>query len=226
MNKLFFCFLLPAIFIINGCGGDDEGASRIVVGPSKVLIIPNSLQYQQGFVVQVTDKEGNPAPSSIVTIKMVPINYYKGAYLPFDSDGDLLDDEWQLNTVICNAEDINNNGVLDTGEDINNSGSLEPTNPATLDQHPEETPTFIPGSDRIITDISGFGFFSVTYPVSQANWVTMRITASTNVIGTEESETYDFQLFVALADVENYPTSPPGGSDSPYGTSNLCSNSF
>jgi len=226
MNKLLFCFLLPAILIVNGCGGDDEGASRIVVGPSKVLLIPNSLQYQQGFVVQVTDKEGNPASSSVVTIKMEPINYYKGAYLPIDSDGDTIDDEWELTTIICDAEDINNNGVLNTGEDLNGSGSLEPTNPATLDQHPEETPTFLPGSDRIITDTSGFGFFSVTYPISQANWVTMRITASTNVVGTEESETYDFTLFVALADVENYPASPPGGTASPYGTSNLCTNSL
>lgn len=212
--------------MVNGCGADDEGASRIVVGPSKVLLIPNSLQYQQGFVVQVTNKEGNPAPNTIVTIKMVPINYYKGAYIPFDSDGDSLNDEWELNDIICDAEDINNNGVLDTGEDVNGSGSLEPTNPATLDQHPEETPTFLPGSDRIITDTSGYGFFSVTYPVSQANWARMRITASANVIGTEESEKYDFTLFVAIADVENYPVSPPGGAASPYGVSNLCSDNF
>ena len=230
MNKLFFCLVVPAIFMINGCGGDDEGASRIVVGPSKVLLIPNSLQYQQGFVVQVTDKEGNPAPNTIVTIKMVPISYRKGEYIGVDIDGDLIEDEWEQNYISCAAEDINNNGVLDsTGtstEDINDSGDLEPTNPATLDQHPEETPTFLPGSDRIITNTSGFGFFSVTYPVSQANWVRMRITASADVIGTEESEEYDFTLFVALSDVENYPTSPPGGTRSPYGTSNLCTDSF
>ena len=209
------------------CGSEDPSASRIVVGPSKVLLIPNALQYQQGFVVQVTDTEGNPAPGTVVTIEMVPILYFKGAYVPTDTNADTIADAWSVNIAAsCVAEDSNFNGRLDAGEDVNSNGTLEPTNPATLDQHPDEIPTFADGSDQIVTSASGFGFFSVTYPASQALWSRMRISATAKVSGSEEQEDYDFTLFVATEDISSYPDSPPGGTDSPYGTSASCLDSL
>lgn len=218
-----FCMLLPVYAGLTACGGE-EAASRLVVGPAKDLLVPNDLQYQQGFVVQVTDNEGNPAPATIVSVEMVPVRYFKGQYLAYDSSGDGEADEWRLSySASCDAEDANHNGVLDTGEDINGNGTLQPTNPATLAQHPDETPTFTPGTEQIITDDSGFGFFSVTYPASQALWSRMRITVSANVQGTENQEQYEFTLFVLLSDISNYPIAPPGGRDSPYGTAASCS---
>lgn len=199
-------------------------ASRLVVGPAKDLLAPNNSQYQQGFVVQVTDNEGNPAPATIVSVEMVPVRYFKGQYQGFDSSGDGDPDEWRMvYSASCEAEDVNHNGVLDPGEDINGNGTLQPTNQATLAQHPSETPTFNLGTGQIITDDSGFGFFSVTYPVSQAVWSRMRITVSANVQGTEDREQYEFTLFVAENDISNFPEAPPGGTGSPYGTVASCS---
>ncbi len=213
---------LCCVFALQGCGSSEEDASRIVVGPAKDLMIPNSLQYEKGFVVQVTDEEGNPAPNTTVTVEMVPIAYYKGYYEPADTDDDGTPDDWGIKfTAFCAAEDANHNGVLDDGEDANNNNMLEPTNPATLAQHPEEEPTLAAGSDKLVTDSSGFGYFSVVYPVSEALWSILRITASANVSGTEEREDYEFYLPVAISDVV-YPVTPPGGGVSPYGTSDFC----
>lgn len=221
--KLTPLCLLPLLVGLSACGGE-EAASRLVVGPAKDLLVPNDMQYQQGFVVQVTDNEGNPAPATIVSVEMVPVRYFKGEYLAYDSSGDGEADEWRLSySVSCEAEDANHNGVLDEGEDINGNGTLQPTNAATLAQHPSETPTFTPGTGQIITDDSGFGFFSVTYPASQALWSRMRITVSANVQGTEDREQYEFTLFVAESDISNFPIAPPGGADSPYGTAASCS---
>lgn len=222
--KLAALSVVLAVFAgLTACGGE-EAASRLVVGPAKDLLVPNDMQYQQGFVVQVSDKEGNPAPATIVSVEMVPVRYFKGQYQGFDSSGDGEADEWRLSySVSCEAEDANHNGVLDAGEDINADGSLQPTNAATLAQHPSETPTFAPGTEKIITDDSGFGYFSVTYPASQALWSRMRITASANVQGTEDREQYEFTLFVLLNDISNFPISPPGGTASPYGTAASCS---
>lgn len=116
--------LLPVFVSLSACGGE-EAASRLVVGPAKNLMSPNDLQYQKGFVVQVTDNEGNPAPATIVSIEMVPVRYFKGEYLAYDSSGDGEADEWRLSySVSCEAEDANHNGVLDAGEDINGNGTL------------------------------------------------------------------------------------------------------
>lgn len=220
-------FMAMIVGLLSACGSDEPAASRIVVGPSKVLLLPNELQYQQGFVVQVTDIEGNPAPGSVVKVAMVPVQYFKGSYQPTDTNADTLPDSWAVNiTAACNSEDSNFNGRLDAGEDINSNGRLEPTNPATLDQHPTETPTFADGSDQIITSASGFGFFTVTYPVSQALWSRMRISAVTEVSGTEEQQDYEFTLFVASEDIAAYPDNPPGGTDSPYGSSASCLDSL
>ncbi len=214
---------LPLLVGLTACGGE-ETASRLVVGPAKNLLVPNDMQYQQGFVVQVTDNEGNPAPATIVSVEMVPVRYFKGEYLAYDSSDDGEPDEWRLRySASCEAEDANHNGVLDTGEDLNGNDSLQPTNAATLALHPSETPTFAPGTEKIVTDSSGFGYFSVTYPTSQALWSRMRITVSANVQGTEDREQYEFTLFVLLNDISGYPLSPPGGADSPYGTDASCS---
>jgi hypothetical protein len=216
------CLSLPLLASLSACGGE-EAASRLVVGPAKDLLAPNNSQYQQGFVVQVTDNEGNPAPATIVSVEMVPVRYFKGQYQGFDSSGDGDPDEWRVAyTASCEAEDANHNGVLETGEDINGNGTLQPTNPATLAQHPTDTPTFNLGTGQIITDDSGFGFFSVTYPVSQALWSRMRITVSANVQGTEDREQYEFTLFVAENDISNFPDAPPGGTSSPYGIAASC----
>ena len=82
------CIFTLSIFIIS-CGTDGEDATRITLGTSNVLLVPNTLQYQAPFVVQVTDKDGNPAPNTAVTITLRPLQYFKGQYNAIDSNSDI-----------------------------------------------------------------------------------------------------------------------------------------
>ena len=222
MKKVYLIVCLFLMVFLSGCGDDEVASSRIVLGASKVLLVPNELQYQQGFVVQVTDVDGNPSPGAVVSLKLMPIEYIKGFYTPVDTDDDDVDDAWGRVRIICPAEDINNNGILDAGEDLSGNGMLDPTNPGTLSAHPDELPTLIAGSDKVITDDSGFGYFVVTYPVEQALWNTIRVIATTEVSGTEDEDSLDLTLFIGAEDVAEYPMTPVGGTNSPYGTESWC----
>lgn len=209
------------------CGSSEEDAVRINLGAADTLIDFNELQYQQAFVVQVTDADMNPAPSSKVTITARALQYNKGQYEARDTNGDGTDDRWgPTYSVICDAEDTNNNGVLEAGEDVNNNGYLEPTNTITISAHPTETPTIIAGTGELITDDSGFGYFVTTYPKSDANWTRIQLTATAEVAGTENQETYRFTLFVAESDISNLLVSPPGGIYSRWGTSINCNDTL
>lgn len=230
MNSIKFCFgvlIFLAAVVSTGCGSDDTDATRIVLGTSNDLLVPNILQYQAPFVVQVTDSNGNPASATKITITLRPLQYFKGQYQPNDVDGDGNDDQWSpVYSAVCAAEDANNNGILEAGEDINGNSALEPTNPATIAPHPSETPTVAAGTGKLTTDSSGFGYFVVTYPTSEAKWVNLRLTASAEVSGTESAETYDFNLAVAIDDINDLSISPPGGQNSKYGISAVCTDTL
>lgn len=204
---------------LTACGGDED-AARIVIGDSNVIHELNEVQYQRSFVVQVSDLDGNPAPFTQITLKVNPIYYAVGQYYAND-------DGWALSSVAsslnnapytrCRAEDLNNNGVLDAGEDVNGTGMLEPTNSSTLAAHPELTPTLAAGSNILITDERGFGYFSLTYPKSEGSWSGFKITAQANVSGTEDIATMEGPLPVSMLDVSDISISPPGGVTSAYG---------
>jgi hypothetical protein len=209
--------LIALAFMLAACGSDEQ-ASRIVLGTGNQISVLNELQYQKSFSVQVSDNDGNPAGGTAVTVRLRNLNYYKGYYV-------VSGDSWvAVYSTICDAEDINNNGVLQAGEDINGNGRLDPTNAATISAHPSETPTFTPGTGTIVTDENGFGYFSITYPKSEALWVKVRLTASADVAGTESSEIYESTLAVLVTDLSSTSVTPPGGVESKYGVAVDCSN--
>jgi hypothetical protein len=210
--------LLLLVFL-SACDSEED-ASRIVIGDSNIIHDLNELQYQWPFVIQVSDVDGNPAPSTYVTLTVKTIFYGVGEYY-VSSDG------WALNfldpastnpfSVYCRAEDLNNNAVLDTGEDVNGSGSLEPTNSSTIAAHPDLVPTLVAGSNILITDEFGFGYFSLTYPKSEGNWSSFKITAEANVSGTENTAILEGILPTSREDLSDTTILPPGGTDSAYG---------
>jgi hypothetical protein len=212
--------------LLVSCGDSDNGPKRIVLGTTNILYTPNDLQYSLPFVVQVTRDDEHPASGARVDITIKPVRYFKGGYIPADTDGDNIDDAWALTyTTSCIAEDVNNNSQLDAGEDLNANGSLEPTYPGTVDEHPELSPTVTQGTGYIVTNTSGFGYFVVTYPKSEANWTRIEITATAQVDGTEENETYTITLPILVDDLI-YPISPPGSSVSRYGSSAVCTDAL
>lgn len=217
LNKIMPFIMLSVL--LTACD-TEEDAARIVIGESNIIHEFNESQYQWPFVVQVTDLNGKPAPFTPVTITVKHTLYGVGSYFG-------TDDGWAVSSVVgagnpyprifCRAEDLNNNGVLDAGEDVNTSGELEPTNSSTLTAHPELTPTITAGSNVLITDASGFGYFSLTYPKSEGNWSGYKVTARATVLGTEDTATSEGILPVSLADVSDTDITPPGGTTSAYG---------
>lgn len=217
-NYLHACIvtLLPSLFLA-ACDSTED-ASRIVMGTGNKIVKLNELQYQKAFSIQVTDINGNPAGGTEVDIAVRSMEYHKGGYI-------VVDDNWSpVYAASCDAEDLNNNGFLDAGEDINNNGHLDPTNPATISAHPSETPTYEPTTHSIVTDDNGFGYFAITYPQSEALWVTVRLTASARVSGSEATEVYEHRLTVLIDDLSDISISPPGGVESKYGVASDCTN--
>ena len=209
--------LVVSSILLISCGADNT-ASRITLGTSGTGIFDyTDQQYQMPFALIVTNTQGNAAANQKVTLKVVPIQYYKGDYvLGAESWGTVV-------TATCTKEDTNQNGILDAGEDINGNGHLDPTNPAVIAPHPEEEPTLI-NSSELITDEWGNGYFSLIYPKAEANWVQVQITASTQVTGTEAAETLLFNLPASVPDMESIGTLPPSGDlPSKYGQLAPCS---
>ena len=64
------------------------------------------------------------------------------------------------------------------------------------------TPTLIGGTPALDTDDDGFGYFTISYPKTEASWVMVRITA--NVAGglPENRDISEFQLRVALPELK------------------------
>ena len=214
MKKIYLPFILLTLLGLQACGSEDEGATRIVIGTASVIHELTDTQYQKPYVVQVTDIDGNASPNTRVTITMKNLAYALGFYTPGA-------DSWVIlpaNYAVCAAEDINNNGVLDAGEDKNLNGVLDPTNAASISAHPDETPTLEAGFNSVITDESGFAYFALTYPKSEANWNIVEITASAKVTGSENTAKLAVTLPVLITDLEDITIDPPGGEESTYGT--------
>ena len=221
----FSRFLIPAIALATliGCDSDDDG-NRVLIGNASTLLELGNLQYQEEFAVQVSDADGAPSPNTFVTIKLTPLSYNKGQYVAVDStvppDGTV--DRWGASvSAVCASEDTNNNGALDAGEDVNGNGVLEPDVP-TLTEHPTKTPTIGPGSNIVITDENGFGYFAITYPKSEGAWSDVRVTAEVSDGLPGSTSSYDLSLRVLVKDLEDLTIDPPGGVFSPYGTAAAC----
>jgi hypothetical protein len=134
-------------------------------------------------------------------------------------------DKWgKTSNFYCNAEDVNNNVILDAGEDINGNGLLEPETP-TISAHPDEEPTLIAGTSSLITDRNGFGYLSITYPKSEASWVMVEITATTQDGLPENKDVDEFVLFVSIDDLQTE-DDPPAFVNSPYGETADCASTL
>jgi hypothetical protein len=215
------------VFILacsSSCDSEDDG-NRILIGNSNTIFELGELQYQEQFALQVSDPQGSPSPNATVTIKLTPVTYNKGQYVPKDIDdpADGTPDAWDPEvSVVCDSEDTNGNGALDAGEDVNGNGILDPDVP-TLTAHPENIPTISPGTNIVITDDNGFGYFAITYPKSEGAWSSILVTAEVSDGLPGNTAKYTLGLRVLIKDISDLTIDPPGGGPSPYGTASTCS---
>ena len=206
--------------LLSACGGDGESDSRVVISGGDTIIVLNDLQYQWPMVVQVADSDGSPQANFTVSISLKTTGYLKGQFFHTDIDipPDDTTDKWvQTIRLVCDTEDINNNIMLDAGEDTNGNGLLDPDTPS-LTPHDGETPTFLTGTSTLVTDDNGFGYFTVSYPKTQATWVSVQITATVEDGLAENRSIEEFRLPASKVDINLPDDDAPAFVVSPYGS--------
>jgi hypothetical protein len=218
LNIFILCF---TVFLIS-CSEDDS-PSRVTIGTSGNVLVLNDLQYQLPYVVQVTDENGLPKVGVNVEIKVTPITYNKGTFgiVSFiNEDGDTsLSLDFAINAT-CVSEDTNNNGILDTGEDTNGNGLLDPSNIAIISPHPTETPTLITQTNTLVTGDSGFAYFALTYPKSEAFWSSAELTATASDGPPGNTQFVSVVYPYSETDFSNLPSDAIF--TGPYGSASIC----
>jgi hypothetical protein len=206
------------------CDSSNSTGNRISLGTANTLFSLAGLQYQEQFIVQVTNPQGDPSPNTSVSFKLQPLSYNKGVYVPTDTNADGTADRWEPTySITCNSEDTNNNGSLDAGEDVNTNSKLDPAVPS-ITAHPDQTPTILPGTSSLITDENGFGYLAITYPKSESSWVRLRLIAEAQDGLAGNIATYSWTLRHLISDISDLTIDPPGGVNSPYGIAANCTN--
>ena len=184
----------------------------------KVSSDESKIYYFRRGSASVLNSSGKPAINQQVSINLTPDSYLKGFFKINMVEGTPTE---SFNSVVCENEDKNNNGILDLGEDFNNNKQLDPINvAAVLTENGQEV-----GSGKnfnFITDDNGRVDFSIRYPKQYANWYRAKVTVNTRVDGSEsqQSRVIDFPALVDDIDI-SIPIRP--NTNSPFGTNLNCS---
>ncbi len=185
----------------------NQTAVFIALGTGNTVGTPDPDTYEKTWTATVTDTNGVRVVGIPLTVKIIP-TYYRKGFLAWNGTF------WAVAASLsCQNEDyLNTNGILDPGEDINGDGMLTPGNVVALQ------------SSTVKTDSNGQATITFRYAESFASWVSVRLTATAVVSGTESVSYRDFPLDV-LADDYNVETKAPAGRLSPFGIdTSTCTN--
>jgi len=185
----------------------------ISFGTGNSIEEPNTAQYGQQWILQVTDSQGNGVSGADVILSILSTRYWDGTRV-FVSGPPAFWSTPHVPAGGCPDEDVNHNGVLDAGEDLNGSGKIEAGNIASV--APD-----VGTANTATTDKNGFALFHVYYPQAYAYWLEVALTAKLTVQGTEYTRTQVFLLDGSTADFTSQNTSPPGVV-SPFGSDQNC----
>lgn len=185
-----------------------DRAFDISIGTGRLIDSEQTSSYSKEFSVFVTDPDSNPVTNALMTFSAPPVKFtdggvYRKGYWVYDED----DDIWvQVVTATCTNEDVDGNGILDDGEDFNNDGTLTPGNVVS-----------IPSTGT--TDDNGQALINILYAKQFGAWVDVDISVNAESSGSESSESQQFSLPVAAADLTDDASPPPS---SPYGIGLNC----
>jgi hypothetical protein len=185
-----------------------DRAFDISIGTGRLIEAPQQSSYSKEFSVFVTDPDSNPVPNALMTFSAPSVKFtdggvYRKGTWSYDEDNNI----WiQVITATCANEDVDGNGILDESEDFNNDGLLTPGNVVS-----------IPSSST--TDINGQALIDVLFAKQFGAWVDVDISVKAESAGSESSESQEFSLPVAAADLVDDASPPPS---SPYGQSSNC----
>lgn len=182
----------------------DEAVS-VTIGTDGLLVDETTaLRYAQYYVVQVANSAGQPKSNVEVSAQISTIDYRKGSYSrPVD--------KWVFTSgspFVCAKEDLDDDDRLDTSpavEDIDHDNQLEP-------KRADVTLTAVNG---FRTNADGIVLFKMAYPKDKASWVSVNITA-TALVGGSEGRANRMQVLAVPATAINA-EADPAFRFSPYG---------
>jgi hypothetical protein len=194
----------------------NEKAARLTISQQPLFVrisennliakVNNDLDYEKLFSIYVTNAAGQGVAGERVSIRLLPLYYYKG-YMNF-----VMGSGWSyaVPQVQCANEDTNFNGVLDTGDNNQNNDAL---------LWPGQSAAFTLDNNGV-TDSSGFVVLRVRHGQRFGLWAQYQIEARSAVAGSEPPTTFSYKLSVAKADIDN--ASSPGFAVSPFGVAAVC----
>ena len=181
-------------------------AMRLTIGINDSVAEEGAL-YKQAFSVIVSDTNGNPVPNQPVSVSVQTFEYQKGRYACVTDSNNKNNWIKQASSPFCPTEDLDNDNHLDGNEDFNGNGKLDPGSPASISHAPN-------------TNEQGISTVYLTYPKSHSSWSRVRVTVSVSANGNEYQASTEQTLVAPV----------PGECkfiayvESPFGTSNVCSN--
>lgn len=189
-----------------------QPVASIVIGVNSIEVGSSSdgVYYTRNLSASVVDFDGKPLANQEVALDITPLNYTKGGY-SWDLVTDALGNQslkWVYHdSVTCPASA--------TGTSVTN---------AQVTNIPVKVPTFL-GSQgttaTYTTDVQGKFDFTVRYPKIYAQWLDVRIGATSTVSTLPNRTVYDLGLPSLADDYSDDGTFGPN-LVSPYGTTNSC----
>lgn len=205
----------------------------ITIGTGASMIALDITTYAVPHTVLITAADGSPIANQLITLRVIPVKYYKGRYLfvPAANRWKTFANDRISPPTPCSNEDIDLDGKLDTIENDTAGVQADPMDyPSTINVEDNGDGILWPGqpvtisSSQVKTDNNGFAAFNVLYPKSFANWLRVKVLATTQVSGTESKTERIFDLLALTTDITQSDILPPGGEEGPYGLENVCTN--
>ena len=199
------------------------------LGTGNTITALNQTQYELPCTVQAVDAAGNGVSNVSVTFAVQSVSYETG--------------DWTCPNLTCAAwgQSVLAPATPANGGDpklVPGIGGCSPTQVYELNGQiqtgtpPNPIPsnwvlTSIPGNvaatdvGSATTGTGGTAPVNIIYPKDHAMWVSVALTATATVQGTQNSTTATFFLPILAADIDNPKVDPPGV-NSPYGSSVIC----
>lgn len=217
----------------------------IGVNPTDIASSTDGVYYTRNLSVSVVDFDGKPLANQAVTMDITPTVYRKGAYrwALAPVEGELIpkpqwvaagDRFYDLTNprIYLNLDGIpkDTQGTIDTADDVAASTSVNPIRGCVADANgtavssnevsnvPIKVPTFLgQGSTATYrTDSEGKFDFVIRYPKIYAQWLNVRIGASSQIASLPFRTTYDLGLPSVNLDYSDDGSYGPN-LNSPYG---------
>ncbi|MFH7409956.1 hypothetical protein [Acinetobacter variabilis] len=217
--------------------------ASIVIGVNNIEVFSltesGNVYYTRNLSASVIDFDGKPLANQEVTLDITPISYVKGrnlwALAPVPTQEPAMKWVFGNQEYYPNNIAINNNGTPNDPSDdtlfptVINEVTACPANSdgVAVNGVPVKVVSFTKSSAALgntvtyVTDSDGKFDFSIRYPKNYAQWLNVRVGASSTIATLPTRTTYDLGLPPLSTDYSTDGTTSPN-EVSPYGTTTNC----